>query len=594
MKKAEVPYLADWFVISFRWFSLLGITIAFNTSGNLNWLVWAVLIFAAVWNVVMSVLAMTNFRLPNHRLLNITIDLTISLLLFKLVGGLYGSLTWCGILAILTASIYYEWKGSLITAFLISLAQFGISYFGGSSNDPRPLLIPIGLIFGFNVIAGLILGFGSKQLMKGLRKNYLGQMRQLKEMQMQAQKQERGRMKVFYQLIETLSSTLNYEVVLNSSLDLSQKIFNDLGNSANSMTSAVLLFEEGQLLVASARRFSPTDMKRKFPASKGALYDAIQSGEPQICSHPSQDEELKTILAMQANKQAVVVPLSRGLDTYGVMLFAHPQENFFTNEKIEFLDMLSHQAVIAIQNAILYQQLELEKEAIIESQEEAQKKLARDLHDGPTQSVSAIAMRLNIARKMLEMSPEKIGDELAQIEDLARKTTGEIRHMLFTLRPLVLESEGLQSALEAIANKTLTTYQQNVKIDADESVIKQLDQNKQTVLFYLAEEAVNNARKHAQANLIWVRLRRSPTDHEIAIMEVIDNGLGFDVEKVNGNYTQRGSLGMVNLKERSQLVNGLLHIDSVPGRGTRVQIYVPLTQSAVERIQHGVVELLQT
>ena len=68
--------------------------------------------------------------------------------------------------------------------------------------------------------------------------------------------------------------------------------------------------------------------------------------------------------------------------------------------------------MIAIQNAILYQQLELEKEAIIETQEEAQKKLARDLHDGPTQSVAAIAMRLNVARKMLEMAPERLEDEL--------------------------------------------------------------------------------------------------------------------------------------------------------------------------------------
>ncbi len=540
----------------------------------------------------MSVFAIINYRMPGHRFINIGIDLLISLSLFGLVGGLYGSLTWCGVMAILTASIYYEWKGGFFTAIFLSSVQFGISYLTGI-NDLMSTLVPIGMIFGFNLVSGLVLGLGSKQLVKRLRKNYLGQMQQIKNMQSQAQKQERGRMKVFYQLIETLSSTLNYEVVLNSSLDLSQKIFNQFGASAETMTSAVLLFEDGQLLVASARRFSPTDLKRKFPAAKGVLAEVIQSGEPKICNDPALDEELKTVLAMQNNKQAVVVPLSRGLDTYGVMLFAHPQPNYFSGEKIEFLDMLSHQAVIAIQNAILYQQLELEKEAIIETQEEAQKKLARDLHDGPTQSVAAIAMRLNVARKMLEMAPERLEDELAQIEDLARKTTGEIRHMLFTLRPLVLESEGLIEAFNAIANKTLTTYQQNVRIDADETVISQLDQNKQTVLFYLAEEAVNNARKHAQAELIWVRLRFSPKDREIAILEIIDNGVGFDLEKVNGNYNQRGSLGMVNLKERSQLVNGLLHIDSVPGKGTRVQVYIPLTQSAVERIQHGVVELLK-
>jgi signal transduction histidine kinase len=151
----------------------------------------------------------------------------------------------------------------------------------------------------------------------------------------------------------------------------------------------------------------------------------------------------------------------------------------------------------------------------------------------------------------------------------------------------------LVAALNAIAHKTETTYQQKVRIDADEKLISRLDQNKQTVLFYLVEEAVNNARKHAQADLIWVRLRLSPKDNDLALMEIIDNGVGFDIEKINGNYNQRGSLGMVNLRERTQLINGLLHIDSVPERGTRVQIYIPLTQEAVERIQHGVVDLLQ-
>jgi len=92
---------------------------------------------------------------------------------------------------------------------------------------------------------------------------------------------------------------------------------------------------------------------------------------------------------------------------------------------------------------------------MIEVQEEARKKLARDLHDGPTQSVSAIAMRLNLIRMMLTRAPEKVEDELIRAEDLARRTTKEIRHMLFTLRPLVLESQGLHAALEAMAEKML-------------------------------------------------------------------------------------------------------------------------------------------
>jgi signal transduction histidine kinase len=67
----------------------------------------------------------------------------------------------------------------------------------------------------------------------------------------------------------------------------------------------------------------------------------------------------------------------------------------------------------------------------------------------------------------------------------------------------------------------------------------------------------------------------------------VDDGLGFDVDAVNRAYDKRGSLGMVNLRERTELVSGLLHIDSSPGKGTKVQVYIPLTDDAVDRIHHN-------
>jgi signal transduction histidine kinase len=80
---------------------------------------------------------------------------------------------------------------------------------------------------------------------------------------------------------------------------------------------------------------------------------------------------------------------------------------------------------------------------MMDIQEEARKKIARDLHDGPTQSIAAIAMRVNFARRLMERDFKAASEELYKIEELARRTTKEIRHMLFTLRPLVLESQGL-------------------------------------------------------------------------------------------------------------------------------------------------------
>ena len=129
----------------------------------------------------------------------------------------------------------------------------------------------------------------------------------------------------------------------------------------------------------------------------------------------------------------------------------------FTTEHVEMLSAVCSQATIALQNAQLYQSLQQEKNRIVEIGENERKKLARDLHDGPTQSIAAIAMRINYTRKLLEREPDKVDAELAKIEDLARRTTKEIRHMLFTLRPLVLETQGLVAALQQSIQKILET-----------------------------------------------------------------------------------------------------------------------------------------
>jgi signal transduction histidine kinase len=279
------------------------------------------------------------------------------------------------------------------------------------------------------------------------------------------------------------------------------------------------------------------------------------------------------------------IPLRTGLETYGVLLYAHPEEGYLTPERREILNIIGNQAVVAIQNASLYRDLETEKERIVEIQEEARKKLARDLHDGPTQSVAALAMRVNYVRRLIPQNVDAAVGELVKIEDLARRTTKEIRHMLFTLRPLVLESQGLIAALESMSDKMLETYDQSVVIEADHEVVPQLDLSKQGVIFYIAEEAVNNARKHAQAKHIWVRLRSS--DEELAVLEIEDDGLGFDVGVLSQDYERRGSLGMVNLQERTEMVNGALEIESAEAQGTKITVIIPLTEEASERIWRG-------
>ncbi|MBS3754022.1 MAG: sensor histidine kinase, partial [Anaerolineales bacterium] len=224
-----------------------------------------------------------------------------------------------------------------------------------------------------------------------------------------------------------------------------------------------------------------------------------------------------------------------------------------------------------------------EKDQIIKVQEEARRRLARALHDGPTQTVAAIPMQISRARHLLNRDVDAAAEALYQTEDLARRTSKQIRHMLFTLRPLILESEGLTAALESMAEKTRETFGQNVSIKTDPSLMEELNMNAKTVIFTITEEAVNNARKHANADHIQIRLQRLQED--LALLEIEDDGKGFDVEKVTDSYEDRDSLGMINMRERAELVEGVFHIKSQPGQGTTIQVVLPLTDDAADRLR---------
>jgi signal transduction histidine kinase len=264
------------------------------------------------------------------------------------------------------------------------------------------------------------------------------------------------------------------------------------------------------------------------------------------------------------------------------MLFAHSALNYFTKERCELIDFLGRQVVIAIQNAKLYQDLTEEKERMTEVWEEARKKLARDLHDGPTQSVAAMAMRLNIIRRMMAKNIDGVADEIVKLEELALRTTKEIRHMLFTLRPLILESQGLIAAVQSMADKMMETYGQKVTLNIDERVTNQLEMGKQGVIFYIIEEATNNARKFANATHIGVQLRSFETG--IALLEVADDGIGFDIATMQP-YNTHGKF--YNLHQRTELISGLLYIDSQLGKGTKIQVYIPLTEEGLDRLHHS-------
>ncbi|MFN3308714.1 MAG: GAF domain-containing sensor histidine kinase [Anaerolineales bacterium] len=580
MNRAKTPLtLWDLLTISLRWILLLILAI----SGVDSLPIKLILLSYGFLNLGFLIWFAYYPFAQSGRVLSVALDFCVSAVILFLSGDQFFTLAWLSLLPLLSAGLNLPLYG---LGILTLLSFFWHGWLVLTQTVTSRFLFTMSAYTAGYLLLGSGLGFLLLRIRQRVAKNVMATRTKTSSLH----KIENERRKALYRLISTLSATLDYYRVLETALDTSiQALLSDDG-SEQQLVSAVLMVEEGNheragLRVVTARHFTPTDQRIVFSSNSKLLRNALENDQPTLYHQPRRDPELSRAVALHPCQVVYLIPLRRGLEVYGLLLYAHPRADFFTPERCEILQIIANQAMVAIKNAQLYRQLEEEKERIVEIQEEARKKLARDLHDGPTQSVSALAMRVNFARRLLERDPRATAEELYKIEELARRTTKEIRHMLFTLRPLVLESQGLIAALQAMAEKMMETYNQKVIIQADPSTIQDLEMNKQSVIFAIAEEAVNNARKHAKADHIWVRLGFANQD--ILLLEIVDDGIGFDLTVLASGYEQRGSLGMVNMRERTELVNGLFQIDSKPNQGTTVRVWIPLNEDAADRLHKG-------
>lgn len=390
----------------------------------------------------------------------------------------------------------------------------------------------------------------------------------------------RQRAKAVYDLSLALSSTLDYNKVLRIAQDIGILGIREADQKVR-LASAVLLFrsDDDMLHVATSHGMVRNDENVVIPGRTGIIGKALEEAETKITNDPNSDPELRRFVIFQKMAEVLVIPLHASYQNYGVLVFGSKDPDVFTDEHAEWLVSIGTQTTVALQNAVLYQSILHEKERIVAADEEARKKLSRDLHDGPTQTIAMIATRSDIIQRMMKANQFKEAlDEVKKVEELALKTTKEIRHMLFTLRPLVLENQGLVPAVQQLAAKMKDTHDCNVVVKAQREIDNLLEESIQGTLFYIIEEAVNNAYKHAQANQITVSMLAQGNLLKVTIQ---DDGVGFDVDSVvNPNYHERGSFGMVNMRERVEVAGGKLTIHSTPGKGTSIVLDIPLSNAA--------------
>lgn len=224
----------------------------------------------------------------------------------------------------------------------------------------------------------------------------------------------------------------------------------------------------------------------------------------------------------------------------------------------------------ALEGAARRQQMEL---WIIESQEAERRKIARDLHDGPAQSLASMLIRLDLIERLVGEDSDSFFDELNKAKDMGRESLAEIRRIMFDLKPTLMHEDGFVSTLRDYFNN----YEAKYNFEIDFSILgnlKKCDLSMEIALFRLVQEAVTNARKHSGAKRVQVKMEENGKSLTLFIK---DDGIGFDPDKISN---KQESYGIVGMKERVELFGGQLDILSEPGAGTQVVIKVPLEMEA--------------
>jgi signal transduction histidine kinase len=315
---------------------------------------------------------------------------------------------------------------------------------------------------------------------------------------------------------------------------------------------------------------------RRMPRDQGIAGWVLNSQQAVIVDDTVRDERHAGSIPASVGyttESMICAPLIDRGQAFGVLQILNKRggKRFDDSDK-ELLLALAAQSAVAVRNSQMYQELREERDRLITVEEDVRKRLARSLHDGPTQLVAAVMMRLQFIYKLMARAPDQVETELHRVEDLAERAMRQLRTMLFELRPVILETQGLIPALEAYSSRLAETERFDVHLDVHGEVPR-LRRQAEAAIFAVVQEAVGNAKKHTSAENMWIEVRRLEDRLEVSVR---DNGKGFDVDETLPASEERGSLGMIHMRESADLLGGTLTLQSAIGQGTIVCLVVPL------------------
>lgn len=204
--------------------------------------------------------------------------------------------------------------------------------------------------------------------------------------------------------------------------------------------------------------------------------------------------------------------------------------------------------------------------AITSAQEEERNRLARELHDDTIQAVIALKQRVQLVLKSIQ---DQTGTQsLQELEALAEQTIENLRRLTRALRPIYLEDLGLVTALEMLAREISQNNQLSVEFHK-QGRERRLAHETELALYRIVQEALNNVVKHSRATQAELKI---DFDSSQIVMEVIDNGIGFEMPRSPTAFAPSGHFGLLGIHERADLIRARLEVDSAVGRGTRLTV----------------------
>jgi PAS domain S-box-containing protein len=210
---------------------------------------------------------------------------------------------------------------------------------------------------------------------------------------------------------------------------------------------------------------------------------------------------------------------------------------------------------------------------LLSVQDEERRHLSRELHDEFGQLLASVTLHLQAAKRTAGQTAQPSLDESIA---LLQRAGAQVRSLALELRPMLLETAGLDATLRWLAEQ----YQQRTGIATDVvGHANDVSSEVANACFRVAQEALTNVVRHATAHHVWIELSQS---EGVLGLEVRDDGIGFDVAGTLERAAGSGNLGLLGMRERVQILGGRLVIDSRPGHGTRIHVSFPLTEPAAE------------